>query len=293
MKRERLNDNQINLWLDSGAFSCWMKGETITVEEYIKYIKRYKEYIANYVVLDVIPGIPSRAPTAEESDIGARATYSNYCKMRDAGLDPIPVYHQGEDWKWLEKYLVDEEVDYIGVSCDKQLDASTRRLRLQWLDRIFTRVTNEEGEPLVKIHGFAITSIPLMYRYPFYSCDSTTWSLIGSYGFILCPVYVAGIPDYSREPEMVHISDRTSLNRVTAKHGRVNAKNFAGKGKKYEEFGPMIQARIRHFIEEECGQSLTSVRYDDNARRWCTIIFFQKLSKFLEGNKFKHRVSGV
>jgi hypothetical protein len=289
--------NKVRLMVDSGSYSVWVKVdengnqvESLTIEDYVAYIKKYRKYIDMYVVMDHIPGRPGQWATAEEYEEGARKTYDNYRYMRDEGLEPIPIFRQGEQFKWLETYLEKEKVDYVGLSCEKMIDARTRRVRQHWLDQVFTKLTDADGVPTIKTHGFAITSIPLLFRYPFTSVDSTTWSLIASYGFILCPVYVAGKPDYSRLPIQVHLSYKHSLERVTTRHGRINSKNFAGDGKKYEHLGPMMQQCVRHFIEEECSERLADMYVDDNARRRCVITYFKKLVAGLGDVRFQHRV---
>lgn len=289
--------NKVRLMLDSGAYSVWVKRdekgqqvESLNIRDYVSFIKKYQEYIDTYVVMDAIPGTPGKWATQEQYEEGASKTYDNYRYMRDAGLDPIPIFRQGESWQWLERYLVDERALYIGISAEKMIDAKTRRVRQQWLDQVFTRLTDTSGTPIVQTHGFAITSIPLLFRYPWTTVDSTTWSLIASYGFIICPVYSEGKPDYTRMPIQVHLSYKTSLERVTTRHGRINSKNFAGDGKKYEHLGPMLQKCVRHFIEEECRERLADMYIDDNARRRCVITFFKKLVEGLGDIKFKHRV---
>src|SRR5216684_8012262 len=132
---------KVRLMLDSGAYSAWVKNEVLSIDHYISYIKKYQHLIDTYVVLDVIPGQPGIAPTQAEGDAAALATYDNFRRMRDAGLDPIPVFHQGERFDVLERYLVQEQCDYIGVATDKMIDAKTRRGRIRWLDMVFTRLT--------------------------------------------------------------------------------------------------------------------------------------------------------
>lgn len=285
--------HKVNLFLDSGAYSAWYKGESLDVEDYIAYIKKYKKYIDRYVALDVIPGIPTRAPTQQEAELGAKLSYENFKKMRDAGLDPIPVFHQGEDMRWLYVYFEDEGCDYIGISCDKMLDSSTRKNRIKFLDHVFTILTYPNGEPIVKTHGFALTAIPIMQRYPWYSIDSTTWSLIGSYGFIVVPVYINGVPTYNISPVMIHISHKTERIDVSRRFGLVRSRNFAGDGKRFEALGPLMRKYVMHYIEEECGEQLADLRYDDDARRRCVIYFFQKFAEGIGEVKFQHRARGI
>jgi hypothetical protein len=40
-----------------------------------------------------------------------------------------------------------------------------------WLNRL----TDPDGTPKVKVHGFGLTNIQLLFRYPWYSVDSTSW----------------------------------------------------------------------------------------------------------------------
>lgn len=283
--------NKVRLMLDSGAYSAWIKNEELSIDKYIMYIKKYQSLIDSYVCLDRIPGKPGVAPTQSEGEEAAQETYNNFRKMRDAGLDPIPVFHQGERFDWLERYLVDEKCTYIGLATDKMLDAKTRRVRVNWLDQVFTRLTDDRGVPIVQTHGFAITTIPLLTRYPWTTVDSTTWSLVGSFGFIFVPPYVGGKPDYTRNPITIHMSHRTELARITRKHGYINAKRFAGDGKKYDQLGPMMQQCIKHFVEVECGEDINEMRYDDNARRRVVIHYMRRLVAAIGTEViFKHRI---
>jgi hypothetical protein len=50
--------------------------------------------------------------------------------MKDAGLKPLPVFHHGEHFSWLERMLADGE-SYIGISTAKNLPDLVQR---RWLD---------------------------------------------------------------------------------------------------------------------------------------------------------------
>jgi hypothetical protein len=64
---------------------------------------------------------------------------------------------------------------------------STPQLFL-WLDRIWDRyLTDGSGRPRLKVHGFGLTAIPLMQRYPWYSVDSSSWVQIASVGSVILP----------------------------------------------------------------------------------------------------------
>ncbi len=53
--------------------------------------------------------------------------------MRSRGLNPIPVYHLGENISWLRKYI-DEGCDYIGLS---PLPGSTTARNWVFFDECF------------------------------------------------------------------------------------------------------------------------------------------------------------
>jgi len=74
----------------------------------------------------------------------------------------IRVYHPIiDDGKLIElKKWIDQGQDYIGIGNDSR----------SILNNVFKITKNN-----IKLHGFAMTSKILMEKYPFYTCDSTTW----------------------------------------------------------------------------------------------------------------------
>ena len=82
---------RVELFLDSGAFSAWSQGKEINIEDYIQFIKEHKDVIDVYANLDVIGD--------------AEATWRNQLRMEKAGLNPLPVFHYGEDISWLKNLL--------------------------------------------------------------------------------------------------------------------------------------------------------------------------------------------
>jgi hypothetical protein len=81
-------------------------------------------------------------------------------------------------------------------------------------------ITDDEGYPIVKVHGFGVTSTPLMARYPWYSVDSISWKLISGMGGILIPRCdpISNSYDYSLSPHVVTFSERESKSKGKAKH---------------------------------------------------------------------------
>jgi len=186
--KKKKPQHKVNLFLDSGAYSAKTQGIEINLDEYIAFIKKYKKYINIYANLDVIGD--------------AEATWKNQKKMEKAGLHPLPCYHYGEDVKYLKRYI--KEYDYMALG--GLVGGSSAKLG-PWFDRIFQNyICNEKGYPKIKVHGFGMTSLKFMLRYPWYSVDSTSWVTTGRMGGLLVPKKVNGKYDYSKNPWKIAIS---------------------------------------------------------------------------------------
>jgi hypothetical protein len=197
--------NKCNILLDSGAFSAWKRGIDLPLKDYIAYCKDHEKVVDAYVNMDCIPGENGLMDHSQSSiEKSAAKSYENLQVMKAAGLRPIPVFHQGETFNWLDKMLEDGET-YVGISPYMK---SHQNEIIRWMDKAFSRITDNKGKPLIKTHGFGVTACNLCTRYPWYSTDSTSWSVGGGYGSILVPRYVGDTPDYSRSPQTLKLSAR-------------------------------------------------------------------------------------
>jgi len=227
-------EKKIKIWLDSGAYSVWNRGETIDLTGYIDFIHRNKHNLEYYVNLDVIPGVKLRESTPQEVEDSARKGFENMLRMRKEGLDPMPVYHYGEKREWLEK-MVDLGCSYIGLALGRQgADPNARK----WLDAIFQYLCHTPtGFPTVKLHGFGLTVVPFLLRYPWFSVDSTTWIFAAAYGRCLFPrIAASGDFDFSVAPLYVGFTDRDS-SPMLEKH------NY------YDSVGDTMKKFIARYIE--------------------------------------------
>lgn len=192
MKRTRKKKKKVELFLDSGAFSAESQGSEIDIYEYIKFIQKHEHLIDIYAGLDVIGD--------------SQASMENQQIMEDAGLSPIPTFHYGGD---IEKYLVPMIENYEYIALGGMVPISNVQL-IQWLDNIFANyITDDQGIPRLKVHGFGLTSLKLMMRYPWYSVDSTSWVITGRMGSIIVPVYRRGEWIYDENSWKISISSRS------------------------------------------------------------------------------------
>lgn len=165
----KIRRDEKKVFLDSGAFSAFTKGIEVDIEAYCRYIRENLDIIEVASVLDGI-GDPL-------------LTWQNQRRMEQLGTAPLPCFHYGEDEKYLEWYVA----NYDHITLGGMVPISTPQLKL-WLDRIWKDyLTDSNGKPLIKVHGFGLTTISLMERYPWYSVDSSSWVQIAANGGILLP----------------------------------------------------------------------------------------------------------
>jgi hypothetical protein len=170
-----MRNDKAQVFLDSGAFSAFTLGVKLSVEEYVEYIQRNRDILRiedGTIMASVLDGIGDPLQT-----------YRNQLEMEQRGFRPLPCFHAGEDERYLEHYVANYEYITLGGL----VGSSTKTLAV-WLDRVFDRyLVDGAGRPKVKVHGFGITSIPLMERYPWYSCDSSSWIQSAAFGTIVHP----------------------------------------------------------------------------------------------------------
>ncbi len=194
-----------NIMLDSGAFSAWSKNVLIDLNDYISFCKEFLTDITHIVNLDVIPAKPGvkKIPIVE-IERSAFAGFRNYKKMKKAlppTKNPIHVFHQNENFKWLQRIM--ESSEYIGLS---PANDRTTAEKIMWLDDCMKFVCTKKGHPLVKFHGFAVTSTRIMQRYPWYSVDSATWRILAGYSRVFIPNQKDGRWDFHPIPNIVVFS---------------------------------------------------------------------------------------
>lgn len=171
MRRE-----QAQVFLDSGAFSAYTLGIQLSVEEYCAYIKR------NLDILRVEDGVVMASVLDGIGD--PLQTYRNQLEMEQRGVRPLPCFHAGEDERYLDYYVSNYEYITLGG----MVGSSTKQL-CTWLDRMWDRYLTDPGtgRARLKVHGFGITAVDIMERYPWFSCDSSSWIQAAAFGSIVLP----------------------------------------------------------------------------------------------------------
>lgn len=187
---KKIRAEGVKVFLDSGAFSAFTQGIEIDIAEYCDYIHKNADIIDLASVLDAI-GDPE-------------GTWRNQEEMERRGTKPLPCFHYGEPTEILDYYV--SKYPYITIG--GMVPISTPQLKI-WLDRIWEEhLTNADGTPKVKVHGFGLTSLPLMMRYPWYSVDSSTWVQWAANGMILIPTRTG----------QLDVSNKSSRRKIAGQH---------------------------------------------------------------------------
>lgn len=172
---KKIRHDGVKVFLDSGAFSAFTKGVEVDITKYCNYIKQ------NMDIIEHVDGILCASVLDGIGD--PQKTYDNQMEMERQGVKPLPCFHYGEDERYLEWYVAN--YDYITLG--GMVPISTKQL-IYWLDRLWDKyLTDGAGRPKIKVHGFGLTSLPLMKRYPWFSVDSSTWVQWAANGMILLP----------------------------------------------------------------------------------------------------------
>lgn len=210
--------------LDLGAYSAWTKGVTINIDEYCEFIKKHSDIINHYIVLDVI-GDAEKSLEAQKY-------------MESKGLRPLPVFHQGEDWKYLDYYA--NNYDYICISPLSYSAGGSSMVN--WLDKCFSdHVCDKDGYPKCKVHGLGLTTVKMMLRYPWYSVDSSSWVQTSAYGGIMVPRIKNGEWDWSVSPTIIGVSNRRkSIESDVTNYFNLSDSQKSVVDKYFKEYGILI-----------------------------------------------------
>ena len=160
---EKMRRDGVQIFLDSGAFSAFTMGVDVDLKAYCRYIQENGdiiEKIDDAILASVLDGIGDPLKT-----------YENQMEMERNGVRPLPCFHYGEDERYLDYYAN----NYSYITLGGMVPISTPQL-YHWLDRIWEKhLTDGAGRPKVRVHGFGLTTMKLVERYPWFSVDSSSW----------------------------------------------------------------------------------------------------------------------
>lgn len=155
---KELVEKNYEIFIDSGAFSAETKGVIINIDEYCDFIKYTGASI--YAGLDVIGN-------------AKQTRYNTEYMIGEHGLKPLPTFHMGSTLEDLEALMYN--YPYI---CLGGLVFSPKIV--SHCDRVWHHILTHE--PNLRVHGFGLTNLELMKRYPWYSVDSSSYKSCRRFG---------------------------------------------------------------------------------------------------------------
>lgn len=184
----KLNEFSGKFFIDSGAYTAHNSDTILDVDKYIEYINS-NDMFTLAAQVDTIPGRFGHVKTRQEIEEASAKTWENFLYMVVRLKNPkilIPVYHQGEDIKYLKRMLEFRYEDntplwYLGLSPANDSHTNEKRI---FIDKCFD-IIKSSSNPDVKTHAFGMTSLKVLEDFPLTSADSTSWKITGANGGIM------------------------------------------------------------------------------------------------------------
>ena len=264
------------LLIDSGAHSAHTKGIALDLEEYIGFVNENIDKFTLYVQVDKIPGVYRMPKTAKDWLEAPQLSWENYLYMREKSKDPsklVPVFHQGEDLKWLRNMLDytfsdGSHIPYIGLS--PRGDVSLKA-KYDFSAECFATIQNSSN-PNVKTHAFGATSLEMLERLPYTSADSTTWVLVSAFGQVWMPNCIDG--DINGVGIKLGVSEE---NRSHPTATQTYWEQPAKIKKKLDDYFESIGTNIEELSVSHSARALASAKYVQN---WAENYEYKGLDKF-------------
>ena len=265
------------LLIDSGAHSAHTKGITLDLEEYIGFVNENIDKFTLYVQVDKIPGVYRMPKTAKDWLEAPQLSWENYLYMREKSKDPsklVPVFHQGEDLKWLRnmldyKFSDGSHIPYIGLS--PRGDVSLKA-KYDFSAECFATIQNSSN-PNVKTHAFGATSLEMLERLPYTSADSTTWVLVSAFGQVWMPNCIDG--DINGVGIKLGVSEE---NRSHPTATQTYWEQPAKIKKKLDDYFESIGTNIEELSVSHSARALASAKYVQN---WAKNYEYKGLKSFV------------
>lgn len=210
------------IFMDSGAFSHFQnakkKGIVLTdkdvyeyTDKYLKFLNEWGDDLECFVGVDTVPDPNNVDPEA------IKKTWANYLYMYER-LKPsirhklIPVFHFGEDFEELKKWLEfrhpdGSKIEYLGLAISLE---GVKKVRIAWGQEC-RRIIEASSNPNVKTHAFGVGVKSVMEHIDVTSTDATSWLKRAAYGMISVDdqtVYVSEIQESKSDGR--HFKDKST-----------------------------------------------------------------------------------
>lgn len=193
-----ITNENIELFLDCGAFSAANLGEPINLDDYIAWVNNWKEHLFAYAALDVIGS--------------AEGSARNLKRMHKAGLEPVPVHIFGDDEEKMKELVAVAPRGWVAFGGLMRVPggpcpASYVKAKVDWC-------RNAGGRG----HWFGYAKMKMLSGFKPYSADSSAWSQPLQYG--QCMFYMGKGKMVRRQSHRRVESDGSEFETLTPKMAR-------------------------------------------------------------------------
>ena len=181
----RLDVSEYNLLIDSGAYSIWNSGKpAIDVHDYKKFCLEFLLSISDlpfktieFINLDQIPGQRDKPVTRDDILFAQDKSLENYLILKNYVPNLLPVFHQGDDFNYLQ-IMEENTLRY----CVSPANDKSVQQRLMWISDVF-----KKANPKFKPHGLGFSNSTIAKANPWFSFDASTHALRAGFGVIMYP----------------------------------------------------------------------------------------------------------
>ena len=169
--------------------------------------------------------------------------------------------------------MIESGEPYLGLSHKKPQSLARS---ITFFDACFDRLI-ASGRPLIKTHGFGLTDVFLLHRYPWATADSRTWSKQAEAGQITVPLRSLGKWDHSWAGGSVFMTDRTR-----------------GKSRHIDDCAPCEVEELREYLAE-LGIAIPEARYSQMSRELAQLGYFCRVEESVRARvtSFRHPAWGL
>lgn len=150
-------NKHFDVFIDSGAFSAENSKKAIDLDDYCRFLVDTE--VKLYAGLDKI----GDAETTRRN---------NEYMIQRYGLNPIPTFHMGSSLSDLDKLFNYPYIALGGMVFSSNVE--------KHCDAVWAHIL--KNKPKLHVHGFGLTNVELMSRYPWYSVDSSSFKSCKRFG---------------------------------------------------------------------------------------------------------------
>ena len=214
--------DKVSFFADSGAFSAVTCGAQIDYSAYCAWLRRWEHRFSCAASLDVIGD-------AKASRVAAEAMLS-----QNWSIPILPVFHMGSDWEHLTHWV--GKVNYLALGGMVPFCAN-KPLLIKWARKCFSLLP-----PSMRVHGFGVTSWPVMRAVPWTTLDSSSWSSGARFAEIRLFDPRTGIEDQIAVRSRKALLAKDEL--LQRYYGVTAAQCLDAVSQRKEPFAPIFQAAI-------------------------------------------------